>query len=47
MSVTNIKPIRSYLFVPALKASMIERGAAAGADAIILDLKIACHQQLD
>jgi citrate lyase subunit beta/citryl-CoA lyase len=39
MSATNIKPIRSYLFVPALKASMIERGAAAGADAIILDLE--------
>lgn len=39
MSTLTVKPIRSYLFVPALKASMIERGAAAGADALILDLE--------
>ena len=39
MSGQMTKPIRSFLFVPALKASMIEKGAAAGADAIILDLE--------
>lgn len=39
MNSHTTKPIRSFLFVPALKESMIVKGAAAGADAIILDLE--------
>ncbi|MGZ0186831.1 MAG: HpcH/HpaI aldolase/citrate lyase family protein [Alphaproteobacteria bacterium] len=39
MSTITTKPVRSFLFVPALKASMIEKGAGAGADAVILDLE--------
>lgn len=39
MTIGTTKALRSFLFVPALKASMIEKGAAAKADAIILDLE--------
>ncbi|KGJ05091.1 CoA ester lyase [Paracoccus versutus] len=34
-----MKPIRSLLFVPGNKESMLEKGAKAGADALILDLE--------
>lgn len=34
-----MKPIRSLLFVPGNKESMLEKGANAGADALILDLE--------
>lgn len=34
-----MKPIRSFLFVPANKERMIDKAADAGADAIILDLE--------
>lgn len=34
-----MKPIRSLLFVPGNKESMLEKGSKAGADALILDLE--------
>lgn len=34
-----MKPIRSMLFVPGNKESMLDKGAKAGADALILDLE--------
>lgn len=34
-----MKPIRSFLFVPGNKASMLEKAANANADALILDLE--------
>lgn len=34
-----MKPIRSFLFVPGNKESMLDKGAKAGADALILDLE--------
>ncbi len=34
-----MKPIRSFLFVPGNKASMLDKAAQAGADAVILDLE--------
>lgn len=34
-----MKPIRSLLFVPGNKPSMLDKGAQAGADALILDLE--------
>lgn len=34
-----MKPIRSLLFVPGNKETMLEKGANAGADALILDLE--------
>jgi len=34
-----MKRVRSFLFVPGNKESMIEKGAGAGADALILDLE--------
>lgn len=34
-----MKPIRSFLFVPGNKESMLDKAAAAGADALILDLE--------
>lgn len=34
-----MKPIRSMLFVPGNKESMLDKGAQAGADALILDLE--------
>ncbi|MEP3330374.1 CoA ester lyase [Sedimentitalea sp.] len=34
-----MKPIRSLLFVPGNKASMLEKGGNSGADALILDLE--------
>ena len=34
-----MKPIRSFLFVPGNKASMLDKAANAGADALILDLE--------
>ncbi len=39
MSAKATKPIRSFMFVPGNKASMIEKAAGAGADALILDLE--------
>jgi citrate lyase subunit beta/citryl-CoA lyase len=39
MASTLIKPIRSMLFVPGNKTSMIEKAASARADALILDLE--------
>lgn len=34
-----MKPIRSFLFVPGNKESMLDKAASAGADALILDLE--------
>jgi len=34
-----MKPVRSFLFVPGNRASMLEKAAGAGADALILDLE--------
>lgn len=34
-----MKPIRSFLFVPGNRESMLDKAAAAGADALILDLE--------
>lgn len=34
-----MKPVRSLLFVPGNKASMLDKAASAGADALILDLE--------
>ena len=39
MSRTPAKRIRSFLFVPGNKVSMIEKAAGAGADALVLDLE--------
>ena len=39
MSVAAAKRVRSYLFVPGNRVSMIEKAASAGADALILDLE--------
>ena len=36
---TRIKPVRSFLFVPGNKESMLDKAAQAGADALILDLE--------
>jgi citrate lyase subunit beta / citryl-CoA lyase len=35
----SIQPIRSFMFVPGHRASMIDKCAASGADAVILDLE--------
>jgi len=35
----QLKPIRSFLFVPGNKASMLDKAVKAGADALILDLE--------
>ena len=34
-----MKPVRSFLFVPGNRESMLEKAAGAGADALILDLE--------
>ena len=34
-----MKPVRSFLFVPGNRESMIEKAVGAGADALILDLE--------
>ena len=39
MSKSPMKRVRSFLFVPGNKESMIEKGAASAADALILDLE--------
>ncbi|MGE0487019.1 MAG: CoA ester lyase [Gammaproteobacteria bacterium] len=39
MSTATTKRVRSFLFVPGNKASMIEKAVGAGADALILDLE--------
>ena len=39
MSIPAMKTVRSFLFVPGNKASMIEKAAGAKADALILDLE--------
>lgn len=36
---TQMKPIRSFLFVPGNKESMLDKAAGAKADALILDLE--------
>ena len=36
---TQVKPIRSFLFVPGNKESMLDKAALAKADALILDLE--------
>jgi citrate lyase subunit beta/citryl-CoA lyase len=35
----DMKPVRSFLFVPGNKESMIEKASSAGADALIIDLE--------
>jgi citrate lyase subunit beta/citryl-CoA lyase len=39
MAASSMKPIRSFLFVPGHRSNMIEKAAAAKADALILDLE--------
>ena len=34
-----MKPVRSFLFIPSKRESMLEMAAGAGADALILDLE--------
>ena len=34
-----MKPVRSFLFVPGNRESMLDKAASAGADALILDLE--------
>ncbi|PFW73773.1 CoA ester lyase, partial [Bacillus sp. AFS075960] len=36
---TQMKPIRSFLFVPGNKPTWIEKSIQSGADALILDLE--------
>ena len=39
MNIQQMKRVRSFMFVPGNKISMIEKAASAGADALILDLE--------